>query len=165
VDGWTSRTGYSYLGIIVHYLSPSFMLVSFLLSAVQCNHHDSDTVAEEIKAVLECWELGKHSSGMVGDNTGSVLKTARIIATDPDYEEFEFWGCVAHLVNLVVQHALELQNIASLLAKGRSIVTHFHKSAKAMEKLHECEADLGFGKLGVVQDVENRWSSTYLMLS
>jgi len=92
VDGWTSRTGYSYLGIIVHYLSPRFVPVSFLLSAVQCNHHDSDTV--------QCWELGKYSSGMVGDNTDAVPKTARVIATDPDYEEFEFWGCVAHIREL-----------------------------------------------------------------
>jgi len=101
VDGWTSRAGYSYLGIIVHYLSTDFTPISFLLSAVQCNDHDSETMAAEIKKVLETWELGKQSSGMVGDNTRSVPATARVITEDPDYEEFEYWGCVAHLVNLV----------------------------------------------------------------
>lgn len=108
VDGWTSRAGYSYLGILVHYLTADFTPISFLLSAVQCNDHDSETMAAEIKKVLETWELGKKSSGMVGDNTRSVPATARVITEDPDYKEFEYWGCVAHLVNLVVKHSLEL---------------------------------------------------------
>jgi hypothetical protein len=108
VDAWTSRAGYSYLGIIVHYLSDDFTPVSFLLSAVQCNDHDAETTAEEIKKTLETWELVKLSLGMVGDNTRSVPATARCVAEDANYEDFEYWGCVAHLINLVVQHGLEL---------------------------------------------------------
>jgi len=102
---------------------------------------------------------------MVGDNTRSVPATARVITEDPDYEEFEYWGCVAHLVNLVVQHSLELGRPAMLLAKCRAIVTYIHKSAQALERLHEYEDEMKSPKLGVIQDVETRWSSTFLMLS
>lgn len=165
VDGWTSRAGYSYLGIIAHYLTKDFRPVSFLLSAVQSNNHDSDSIAEEVKKTIETWEFVKFASGMVGDNTNTVPATARKIAEDPSFEEFEYWGCVAHLVNLVVKHSLELSEPASLVAKCRAIVTHIHKSAQALEKLHEYEQELSCPKLGVVQDVEGRWSSTYSMLS
>lgn len=51
------------------------------------------------------------------------------------------------------------------MAKCRAIVTYIHKSAQALEQLHEYELEMISVKLGVVQDVAGRWSSTFLMLS
>src|SRR5262249_47934305 len=104
----------SYLGIIVHFLSIDFEAHSFLLTTTPANHHDAENIASEILEVLKVWELGGKSVGMVGDNTKVVPKTATVVAEDPDFEEFEFWGCFAHLVNLVVKHGLELVRTSSL---------------------------------------------------
>jgi len=108
IDGWTSRAGQSYCGIIVHFLTLNFSPVSLLLSTIPTNDHDANSVAESVTSTLKVWELEKMVEGMVGDNTRSVPKTAQIIAEDPDFEEFEFWGCAAHLLNLVVKHSLDL---------------------------------------------------------
>ena len=79
-----------------------------MLTTTPSNHHDAENVAAEIVSVLKVWELGPKTVGMVGDNTKVVPKTAITVAEDPDFEDFEFWGCFAHLINLVVKHSLEL---------------------------------------------------------
>jgi hypothetical protein len=50
------------------------------------------------------------------------------------------------------------------LANCRNIVTYFHKSSQALELLHTTQANMEEPKLGLIQDVQNRWSSSYLML-
>jgi len=163
IDSWTSRATQSYCGIILHFLSPDFDPMSFVLTTVATNDHDAQSLSTEIKATLRVWEL-QNTKGMVGDNTRTVPKTAQLVAEDVDFEEFEFWGCAAHLINLVVKHSLEMHKPATLIAKCRAIVTYLHKSSQALEKLHDYEEKAGIKKLGVVQDVEGRWSSTYLMM-
>ena len=107
IDGWTALNGQSYLGVIVHYLSSSFQPMTFLLTTIPTNNHDSTSVASELSAVLKNWQFENNIRGMVGDNTRAVPKTAQLIADDVDFEEFQFWGCIAHLLNLVVKHSLE----------------------------------------------------------
>ena len=51
------------------------------------------------------------------------------------------------------------------MSKCQNIVTYLHKSPKALEHLHECQQEVGQDKLGVIQDVDGRWSSTYFMLT
>jgi hypothetical protein len=53
---------------------------------------------------------------------------------------------------------------ATLISKCRDIVTYIHKSPQALEKLFQFEQEKTMPKLGVIQDVETRWSSTFLML-
>jgi len=52
------------------------------------------------------WKLDKKTSRLVGDNTKSMPKTRRLIAEEDGFANFQFWGCVAHLINLLVKNAL-----------------------------------------------------------
>jgi len=51
-----------------------------------------------------------------------------------------------------------------VIARCCAIVTYLHKSLQALETLHDFEVKENLPKLGLVQDVDGRWSSTYLML-
>jgi len=56
--------------------------------------------------VIQSWKLNKKVVGLVGDNIAIMQKTARLIQEEDSMASFEFWGCVGHLLNLVVKHAL-----------------------------------------------------------
>lgn len=71
--------------------------------------------------------------------------------------------CFAHTLDLVVQNALDNnQIIASLINKVKSFVTffkHSEQSESAMDELHKvCEYKLK-------QSVPTRWNSVYFMLN
>lgn len=115
VDSWTSRANQTYAAVIAHYLTNEFEPRSFLLSTIATNEHDAEAVSEEIIDLLKTWEMCSTVMGMVGDNTRVVPKTAKLISEHDEFKDFEFWGCIAHLLNLVVSHALEeVCNIAFL---------------------------------------------------
>ncbi|CAH0562858.1 unnamed protein product [Brassicogethes aeneus] len=73
--------------------------------------------------------------------------------------------CSAHTLNLTVNDSLKaIEGIQDILAKCRSIASRFKKSTVAMYVLKEEQANRNEPPLKIIQDVSNRWNSTYLML-
>ena len=78
--------------------------------------------------------------------------------------------CFIHTFQLINKDSLFLENIISvLIAKARQTVGHFNHFSTACEKLKNIQVTLGSSDLMqktllLVQDVETRWNSTYLMM-
>ena len=57
-DMWTSRANQAYCCVTIHYVTPDYMLRSHLLETKEfSDSHSSENVAEEVKSILEQWEL------------------------------------------------------------------------------------------------------------
>ena len=70
----------------------------------------------------------------------------------------------AHTLNLIVKWALEADpSLVTLKKKCKDIVTFFHHSSKASDKLSEVQKQLEIPEKKLIQDVETRWNSTFYM--
>ena len=66
--------------------------------------------------------------------------------------------------NLIVKGALETDlKLAALKKKCKDVVTFFHHSSKASEKLTDIQKQLEVPEKKLIQDVDIRWNSTYYM--
>jgi len=55
---WTSRANHSYCCLTIHYVSDDFILQSHLLETKEFpDSHTAENVAEELKGILNQWEI------------------------------------------------------------------------------------------------------------
>ena len=73
--------------------------------------------------------------------------------------------CFAHTLNLVVQDSIKADvQISSIKEKCKKIVSYFHHSSKATERLTSVLTRQNMESKKLIQEVETRWNSTYYML-
>ena len=64
----------------------------------------------------------------------------------------------------MVQDAIKADSdLVTVRKKCKEIVTYFHHSAKAMDKIREIQKQVGAPENKLIQEVESRWNSTYYM--
>ena len=74
-------------------------------------------------------------------------------------------GCVAHTLQLVIHDVIfKDAAIMTIVKKCRKIVGHFKRNEQAMRYLDKFQETCALSKHALIQDVETRWNSTYLML-
>jgi hypothetical protein len=72
---------------------------------------------------------------------------------------------LAHTLQLVIHDGIFTQvSVEKLVKKSRKIVTHFKHSEQACKKLIDCQKSCEVVEHKLLQDVETRWNSTYIML-
>lgn len=73
--------------------------------------------------------------------------------------------CFAHSLQLCINDVKkEIPGLSNLLAKCRQIVGHYKHSNKASQKLTEFQTLMNVPNHTLLQDVDTRWNSEYLML-
>ena len=77
------------------------------ISTIPTNNHTAENLSDEIIKVLQQWRIENKVNGLVGDNTATMPKTIELMQQEEGFSSFEFWGCVGHLLNLVVKHSIE----------------------------------------------------------
>ena len=99
--------------------------------------HTAEHIAASFPKVAEKWGISRKVVAMVTDNAAI----------------------------LVVSEAIKAETQIHQLRKScRDIVSFFHFSIKASEKLKEIQLQLGISENKLIQEVETRWNSTYYML-
>jgi hAT family C-terminal dimerisation region/BED zinc finger len=158
-DGLTNPSkSCSLLSFTGHFLHQSTRQKVILAAMVLENDHTGMYLASKLNEAIETWKLdGKVHMG-IRDNAANMI-SAMSIAKVADF------GCMAHTLQLVLHDALFSQTtVENIVKKSRKIVTHFKHSEQACRHLSDCQVSCDVPVHRLIQDVETRWNSTFLML-
>lgn len=77
---------------------------------------------------------------------------------------FQYYHCVAHLINLTVQDALNKSpEIKNYLEEASDIVTYFNHHVKCQTELTNAQVNAGKATLKLIQKIDTRWNSSWEM--
>ena len=156
-DLWTSRATESFLTITCHYLTSSWVLKSLVLETFAFkSSHTAENIAASFLRVATSWEISEKVVAMVTDNAANIVAAVRITG-------WKHVRCFAHTLNLVVSEAIKTDLIRDIRKRCRQIVTFFHQSTKATDKLKEIQAQVHVPIHKLIQEVDTRWNSTFYM--
>ena len=159
-DLWTSRANHSYCCLTIHYVSADFTLQSHLLETKEFpDSHTAENVAEELKGILNQWELSVDNLvAATTDNCSNMVLALSI-------NHWNHIPCLSHILNLAVQKVLALPIVSKAVARCRRLVSHFHHSSKSSYMLKVKQADLKHDTHILIGDVVTRWNSTFYMIA
>ncbi|XP_035989501.1 zinc finger BED domain-containing protein 1 [Fundulus heteroclitus] len=158
-DMWTSINMDAYLAVTCHFVEENEKLSSVLLG-VQAfpQSHTAENIACVKASLMEEWGISGKVTCIVTDGAPNMVACVRDL-------KLRHHICVAHTLNLIVKRALDHQPaLSGLRAKARKLVGYFRSSTTAKEKLTQVQHQLGMQATKLMQEVETRWNSTYLML-
>ena len=157
-DLWTSRTTESYITITCHFLSATWQLRSLVLETLKFDlNHTAEHIADALLKVAENWDISSKVVAIVTDNASNIVAAVKITG-------WTHVPCFAHTLNLVVSEAIKSdENVSDLKKRCKQIVTFFHQSVKATEKLKEVQCQIKLPEHKLIQEVDTRWNSTFYM--
>ena len=161
-DLWTSNQTLSYLTLTCHYINQEMQLCSKVLETVHVlqKDHTAPNLAEELKKIAQEWEITENICYIITDNAANIVAAVNLLG-------WRHLPCFAHTLNLIVQDSLKAINgLPRLQQKCKDIVSYFHRSSKATEKLLslQSQSHTTTKVVKLKQDVETRWNSTYYMM-
>jgi hypothetical protein len=166
-DGWTSMSGDSYFGLLLHFLDSNGIAHSVLLDCLPKESQTSENLAERVREVLKAWGFGDEFQTRIDlrriqyfttDTTASMPKMVNLLG-------MRWIPCIAHVLNLVVHDALKAGLVISdILKVCRKMCTYFSKSPKKKMALRNVQIANGFPVTNILLDVPTRWNSTLRML-
>ena len=158
-DMWTSINMDAYLAVTCHYVDGSLELASVLLGVLPFPEvHTASNISAAIRALMEEWSIVGKVSSFVTDAGANMVASARNL-------NLRHALCFAHTLNLVVKKSLDITpGLQDLRTRARKVVTFFRTSTTAKEKLTEVQEQMHLPALKLIQEVDTRWNSTFLML-
>lgn len=119
--------------------------------------HTVPNLAEELRKIAETWEITEKICCIITDNAANIVAAVNLLG-------WHHLPCFAHTLNLIVQDSLKAVNgVSSLQQKCKNIISFFHRSTKATEKLLSLQSHTT-KVMKLKQDVETRWNSTFYMM-
>ena len=158
-DSWTSCAAQSYTTFTVHFIDASWALRSYVLDTTEDSCHTADNLKAITLATLENWSIPVTTND--GWTTCFTTDNARNAVNAVQQANLRGIGCLAHTLNLATKRALEVTSVKTLLSRIRSVVTYFHKSAKATTALTLAQEQKNLPRHKLIQDVPTRWNSTF----
>jgi len=158
-DGWTNPSkSCSLLSFTAHFLQQSTRKKVVLGAMVLEEDHTGAYLASKLAEAMQTWNVATKVHMGIRDNAANMVSAMRIAQVDD-------FGCMAHTLQLVLNDALFCQTtVEKIVKKSRKIVTHFKHSEQACRHLSTCQQSCDVPEHQLIQDVETRWNSTYLML-
>ncbi|XP_011883029.1 PREDICTED: zinc finger BED domain-containing protein 4-like [Vollenhovia emeryi] len=158
-DIWSNPTkSCSLLSFTAHFILGPQRLKVVLGASVLEEDHTGIYISQKLIELIDSYNIRKKIHMAIRDNAANMNCATRIA-------EFSALGCVAHTLQLVIQDAVFLQeNVEILKRKCRKIVGHFKRSEQATRYLSKCQETCAVPHHSLIQDIETRWNSTFLML-
>ena len=132
-DMWTSRGGDGYLSLTCHFITRDFRMCYHNL---QTRHfpgaHNFSHLTEALLSATEEWSINtnKQVVAFTTDSGSNIVKAL-------DEMNLLRLACAGHTLNLAVQKALQVRQVAKPIDRCRKLVTHFHKSRVDKEELRK----------------------------
>ncbi|CAG9790704.1 unnamed protein product [Diatraea saccharalis] len=141
----------------LHQMSPAIKAVVRRreFSALHGTSHTPTALAEELKRIVQKWNIEGKILLAVSDN-GANIKCA--------IEKYLGWKHFNCYLNLVVYKALEHEKITNIIDNAKAIVAYLKKSNVAWEKLKRYLEQAGKPIKRPLQEVPTRFNSKYYML-
>ena len=133
-DLWTSRTTESYITVTCHFVKERVLQSVILETWHVPEAHTGDNLAAELKRIAQLWEIDEKIVGVVTDSAANiVLAVAK--------NRWKHLSCFAHVLNLVVQHAIKADSVVSDILKNVELSLHFFiKVSKAARSSNRCSS-------------------------
>ncbi|XP_064468924.1 zinc finger BED domain-containing protein 4-like [Ornithodoros turicata] len=139
-DGWTSRSGDSYLSLTCHILDGNFAIHNYTL-ACRCMPlgHSADNIRNFLKDVIAQWDLPESVPVfMLTDNARNF------VAAIPQCGSWTSIPCFAHTLQLSIEDAKkQTAGFNDMCGKARSLVGHYKRSAQARHRLQQIQETMG----------------------
>ncbi|KAG2717548.1 hypothetical protein I3843_03G182800 [Carya illinoinensis] len=168
---WAAYGDVEYLCLTAHYIDESWLLKKMVLNfSLVDPSHTEDMRSDVIMTCLMDWDIDRKLFSMTFDscstNDNIVFKIRdRLSQNRFLYCNGQFFDvrCVANVINLMVQDALEA--LSDVTNKIRESIQHF-KSTQAMQaKFNEVAEEVKVqSQKSLCLDNSLRWNSTYIML-
>ena len=150
-DVWTSCFKHCYISITVHYISKSYDLQYHLLETREFSDtHTSSHIAEEIESMINNWKLPV--DGLVAATTDNGTNIVSALGS----LKWQHLHCFNHTLPLPVEECMKIAEVANMVGRCKSLVTHFNHSSKSYYFLRQKQIDLHHKQLNLVQDVVTR---------
>jgi len=158
-DGWSNPTkSCSLLSFTGHFVHGAIRRKVILNAMVLEEDHTAVYLATKLKEAMKTWGIESKIHLGVRDNAANMVSAMR-------HAEVDDFGCLSHTIQLVLHDALFTQtSVENVVKKARKIVTHFKHSEQACRHLSEYQLSREVPQHKLIQDVETRWNSTYLMM-
>lgn len=180
-DIWTaSNSVRSFITITCHFIDEDWELRSCILDFHRLEYpHDANTISSSLITTIQRFKLRERVISITADNAS--VNTCAIDLVKQEFNLGDRFGfldlqvrCIAHILNLAVKKALsvlddDLKIIRIVIKKITSSTKQteiFDKiQAELIAEAHRSKSDLPFRKVyKLIQEVDTRWNSTYMML-
>ncbi|KAK0151151.1 Zinc finger BED domain-containing protein 1 [Merluccius polli] len=157
-DMWTSMNMEAYLAVTCHFIADGVLNTTLLGVEHFPKSHTALNMARAKGAIMEEWGIRHKVTCLVTDAASNMLACGREL-------HLKQAVCVAHAINLMVKKSMdETPGLENLRSSARRIVTLFRSSTTAKERLSQMQERMGRPLHKLLQEVETRWNSTYIML-
>lgn len=119
--------------------------------------HTGECIHEIFLTLLKGWDIDtQHVHLVLRDNGINMIKGIRLA-------EMPALSCSAHTLQLIINDGLNSQRmVGDILAKLKSIATHFNYSAQ--QWISVIQEEVGVPQHSIIQAVSIRWNSTLHMI-
>ena len=159
IDLWTSQATMGYVTVTCHFLTDDWELKSVVLDTVQIqDSYTAENIGALLLSITDKWGITDKVCCAVTDNASNIV--AAIC-----HNKWNHLPCFVHTLNLIVTNSLQdVPEVAALLQRCKHIVSYFHKSTKATDKLTSILSCLNIDNHNPIQEVETHWNSSFYML-
>lgn len=158
-DIWSNPTKTcSLLSFTGHFLDGPVRRKIVLGAMVLEEDHTAVYLASKLNEAMQKWGIQPKMHVGVRDNAANMISAMR-------HANITDIGCTSHTLQLVLRDGIFIQtSVEAVVKKARKIVGHFKHSEQACRHLKEFQVSRDVPEHKLIQDVETRWNSTYLML-
>ncbi|CAI5532078.1 unnamed protein product [Closterium sp. Naga37s-1] len=190
-DIWTGENNVAFVAVTCHYVTSDFQLKQAVIDFRELKgSHTGDLIADELEEVLREWGLEKMLFAVTCDNAENNSRAMRLLAGvpyarpgsrprhPPLLSRWRHFGCVAHVVNLAVQAALKVDEVAEPLKRLRDVANYIGWSTLRTDRFFELQKGYAAtrpqgppgsrrasGPLRLIVDSPTRWGSTLNMVN
>jgi zinc finger BED domain-containing protein 1 (E3 SUMO-protein ligase ZBED1) len=160
-DLWTEPcNSKSFMGITIHFLQNNLEFKSMRLGVLRIGAHSAANIALAFDKTLKNWNIDRNQViAVVTDHAANILAAVREY-----FGAKKQLGCFAHALNLVVVDSIKQAEVQGTIDKAKEVVTFSRRSTLVLDRLRERQVQNGDKPKKLMQDVQTRWNSEYVML-
>lgn len=157
-DMWTSRATEAFITVTCHIIDENWKMQTYVLETSSFSErHSADNICSTLRRIAAEWGITDKIKAVVTDNGANMVAAVRKAG-------WTHYPCFAHTLNLVVKDSIKkLPGLLDIQQRCSAIVSFFHHSTHATEKLKEVQKQLKFPEHKLIQSVETRWNSVFYM--